>query len=360
MNIAWRFFKKPELFIQQATARDWTMLVHCCREQSLLGHAYLYIEPFQAQLPDAIVSHFASGKVYADKQRQTMLQEMLLLESVFAKASFPILLVKGAAYRLHQFPFAAGRVFGDLDLLVPRQYMNAAVAMLQAAGFMDATEHDYDRRYYLDWSHQHPPLRHFTRGSEIDLHHTIFFAKSAVQVDVERFISNSTPIEGSRFSLPQPADMFVHSCLHLLYQEEHHKIIKDIVDLRELYLSIINKYEIIKAASLTNKPEVVALGLHLLSDLFSEPLSADERSFMQTHASHWTRQIIRYMVCKLAGQQRHKFATIWWVIRGHLIKMPWYLLVYHSLAKLWFGRRKRQKLSQFQQEIDKITRPKDA
>ncbi|HAT42931.1 MAG TPA: hypothetical protein DCS87_14575 [Rheinheimera sp.] len=359
MNVVIRFFKDPSLFVQQATPAHWTQLVHQCREQALLGSAYLYLQPYLEELPAQIVSHFESGKIYADKQQQTLMRELLVLEQVFAEIDFPILLVKGVAYRLHKFAFAAGRVFSDLDLLVPATKVQPTVELLQSAGFMDSTEHDYDRRYYLEWSHQHPPLRHYTRGSEIDLHHTIFFAKSTVHVDIHKFIENSTRLNGSCFSLPAAADMFVHSCLHLLFQEEYHKITKDLVDLHELYKSIDNKAAIIQSAALTNKPEVVALGLHLLATLFNVELSKEEMAFV-SRQNRLSRLAVAYLVRKLTEGCNNRLAKLWWVARGHLIKMPWYLLIYHSVAKVWFLRQKKQKLSQYQQEIDKNTRPHDA
>lgn len=361
MNIILRFFKDSNQFVRNATPIDWTMLVHQCREQALLGSAYLYLQQHHNKLPADVLSHFESGKIYADKQHQTMVLELLMLEQALAHADYPILLVKGVAYRLHRFGFAAGRVFSDLDLLVPADKIQTTVEKLQAAGFMDSTEHDYDRRYYLEWSHQHPPLRHYTRGSEVDLHHTIFFAKSSVVVDIKRFIANSKPIESSCFSLPAPADMFVHSCLHLFFQEEHHKIIKDLVDLFELYNSISDKQSIVESASLTNKPEVVAHGLNVLSELFKLQLSEQELLFIEQQTSWMSRQSLRYLISKLTGGSGYdKLAKIWWVARGHLIKMPWYLLLYHSLAKVWYLRQKKQKLSKYQQEIDNNTRPHDA
>jgi hypothetical protein len=361
MSIILRFFKNPNNFVVNATPRDWTLLVHHCREQALLGSAYLYLKQHDNKMPADILSHFESGKIYADKQLQTMVLELLMLEQALAQADYPILLVKGVAYRLHRFGFATGRVFSDLDLLVPADKVNLTVDMLQSAGFMDSTEHDYDRRYYIDWSHQHPPLRHYTRGSEVDLHHTIFFAKSSVSVDIKQFIANSKPIESSCFSLPTPADMFVHSCLHLLFQEEHHKLIKDLVDLYELYNSIPDKQSIVGSASLTNKPEVVAHGLNIISELFNLPLSAMELSFIQQQTSWISRQSLHYLISTLTSDDRqNKLAKIWWVARGHLIKMPWYLLLYHSVAKVWYLRQKKQKLSKYQQEIDKNTRPHDA
>lgn len=360
MTVVIQFFKDPPQFVSQATAADWTELVHQCREQALLGSAYLYLQPYVQNLPTQIVSHFESGKIYADKQHQTMMRELLMLEQVFAGTDFPVLLVKGVAYRLHRFAFAAGRVFSDLDLLVPATDTAAAVELLQAAGFMDSTEHDYDRRYYLEWSHQHPPLRHYTRGSEVDLHHTIFFAKSAVSVDIHRFIANSSPLKSSRFSLPAPADMFVHCCLHLLFQEEHHKLVKDLVDLHELYKAINDKQAIIQSSTLTNKPEVVAHALELLKSLFGVRLSPVEIDFISEHTHQLSRSVMGYLIRQLTMTKGHRLAKLWWVARGHLIKMPWYLLLYHSLAKLWFLRQKKQKLSQYQQEIDKNTRPHDA
>ena len=87
---------------------------------------------------------------------------------------FPAVLVKGVAYRLDGYAFARGRVFSDIDLLVPDSHYALALQMLKDAGYLEFTMSAYDRRYYLRWTHQHPPLTHFLRGANIDLHHHLF------------------------------------------------------------------------------------------------------------------------------------------------------------------------------------------
>lgn len=343
-----------------ATMAMWTQLVHQCREQALLGSAYQQLRPVAGRIPSQILAHFESGQTYADKQYHSLINELLQLEPVFSGAAYPVVLVKGVAYRLHQMPFAKGRVFSDLDLLVHADNMTDAVTRLQAAGFMDSTDHEYDRNYYLQWSHQHPPLRHFTRGSEVDLHHTIFFARSHVQVNITAFIGHAQPIANSVFSLPSPADMFVHACLHLFYQEESHKITKDLIDLWGIYQSVTNKEQLLVAANLTNKPKVVGYALHTLQRLFSVPLCSDEQQFIEQHTNRFELWFISILLDGLTKQGSHKVARLYWTIRGHLIKMPWHLLLYHLAAKLWYLRQKNKQLSKFQAEFDKNTRPHDA
>src|SRR6185503_6572888 len=78
----------------------------------------------------------------------------------------PLILLKGIAYVLAELPPARGRIYADVDLLVPEELIGKAEAGLLERGWFRTTIDPYDDRYYRVWMHEIPPLRHRERGTE--------------------------------------------------------------------------------------------------------------------------------------------------------------------------------------------------
>jgi hypothetical protein len=88
-------------------------------------------------------------------------------------AGGPVLLLKGAAYAAAGLPPAAGRLFSDIDLMVPKAQIATAEALLTFDGWVGSHHSAYDQRYYRQWMHELPPMTHIRRRTVLDLHHNI-------------------------------------------------------------------------------------------------------------------------------------------------------------------------------------------
>lgn len=357
--------KNPAKFIATASPAIWTQLITEAREQALLGSCYYHIADAGLidLLPEKVLNHLISGKVYADKQKFTIINELLQLEPIFADAHYPCVLLKGCAYRLGMMPHARGRVFSDIDLLIPHDCFPDALERLNNAGYLEFTLSDYDRRYYLRWSHQHPPLIHYIRQSSIDLHHHIFPVSSKENILVSPILTSAVPLTNSSFAIPTRAMMFVHASVHLFYQDETHKLVKDLWDLYEIYQQTdpSSLQAIITAANDLNAQSAVFYALSVLKDIYQLPLPQQELTSLAIHANPLQRQTMTTLI-KLVLNKRHLLhrpASLWWFIRGHLLKMGLSTLIYHSIAKSIEQAKERRHLSKMQQQEDARNFPQD-
>lgn len=356
-------FQQPKNFIAQANAKDWTQLIHEAREQGLFGSIYCYLQQqhYFSLIPEKVQHHLWSGFVYAEKQKSTLVLELLELEQTFADVSYPCLLVKGAAYRVAGYHFAQGRIFSDIDILVPPSHFEDARLKLQNAGYLEFACSEYDQNYYRRWSHQNPPLTHYIRGAGIDLHHHIFPVSSKENISVEPLISNATALSGSVFSTPSGPYLFVHAAVHLFYQDESHKLVKDLVDLWQLYQEIRQQHDLsalVDAAQQTNTQAAVFYALDTLQWLFNVEIDPHSLQGLTKYASPGLRPLLRTM---LSGHRvSRSIAHQIWFIRGHLLKMGPFTLSYHLIAKSWHQLLLKRKLSTLQQAEDAQTRPRDA
>ncbi len=360
------FISAPLVYCQQAEPTNWTRFIQEARQNALLGTCYFIARQHDIWnlLPQQVQTHLISGFHYAEKQKITLLQEMLELEKVFSNTDISALMVKGTAYRLAGYEFAKGRVFSDIDLLVPQQQFKQALRLLNNAGYLELALSAYDRRYYLQWSHQNPPLTHYIRGANIDLHHHIFPVASNENILVEPMIQTAQALENSAFSVPSPAYLFMHAAVHLFYQDETHKLVKDLCDLYLMYLEVTEREPIqhlIDAAKQSNAQAAVLYALQALHQIFDTQLP-EEAALLLPYASSYRQWQMRFLLTHLLDQDSvwHKAAHAMWFIRGHLLKMGPFTLLYHSVAKSLEQLKERKALGKKQQELDAQNRPGDA
>jgi len=105
---------------------------------------------------------------------------------VLAALDPEIILLKGAAYLEAGLPCSQGRTLSDLDLLVRREELPRIEKTLQEAGWESDTEEEYDQRYYREWMHEIPPLKHRFRGLEVDIHHNLLALTGRYRVPAEK------------------------------------------------------------------------------------------------------------------------------------------------------------------------------
>lgn len=331
------FFQAPGRYCKQASAAQWTLLLAELRKHGLLAKAYFKLQQSDEleQTPYPVSRQLQSGAKYAAKQQHSLFYELKQLEPMLQKLDCPCLLLKGAAYRALALPVSHGRLFSDIDILVPAASVSDVKNKLFFCGFYEPEMAEYDRQYYLRWSHQQPPLRHFERDSVIDLHHHIFPPASAKQLNIAPLFEQAVTIPGSGFKALCPEHLFVHAAIHLFWQEETHRSLKDIIDLNDqfsalaaqgLLLSLSQQARIIGAA------QAVTNVVYVLAKLF--PSAFATTYLKQTAVAAPQRLLCSCFIATL--QDKGVLPAVCkslWFVRGHSLKMRWYILLYHVIAK---------------------------
>ena len=333
----------------QLTLQEWDLLIRQARRASLLSRiAYLAGEADCHQtLPASVIMHLSSARRVADKQAQVVRFEISCIEQALQPVKIPVVLLKGAAYVAADLPPAKGRIFSDIDIMVPKSDLEAVERYMIRHGWM-TTHHDkYDQRYYRQWMHELPPMKQTRRGTVIDIHHAILPETARLHPNSEKLLANIQPVAGYEniYTLSN-IDMVLHSATHLFHDGELENGLRDLVDLdallrhfgkeqafwdelveraailelgRPLYYALQYSTQILqtpvpevvmKAAKTLGKPSA-ALSL-LIDALFS-------RALMPDHAS-----------CD------DKFTPLarWLLyIRSHYLRMPLHLLIPHLLRK---------------------------
>jgi hypothetical protein len=155
--------------------------------------------------------------------------------TALSRAGVEGILLKGAAYLFAGLPAARGRLFSDVDILVPRAALSRVEGALMLHGWATTHHHPYDQRYYRRWMHELPPLQHAARQTVLDVHHAILPPTARLKPDSAKLWAASRPLpEAPPLRLLAPADMVLHSATHLFFNEEFSHGLRDLTDIDSL------------------------------------------------------------------------------------------------------------------------------
>ena len=93
----------------------------------------------------------------------------------------------------------------------------------------------YDQYYYRTWMHELPPMQHIKRMTVIDVHHAIMPESARLHPDSSKLRTAAQQLGGSGgFRVLAPADMVLHSAVHLFYEGDFENGLRDLVDIDAL------------------------------------------------------------------------------------------------------------------------------
>lgn len=234
---------------------DQGRIIRQARHTALLGSLDARIE--SGSVDRKLADHLLGARILAGFFDTQMKWETRCLERVLVSLEGPVLLLKGAAYKVLDLGLAKGRLASDVDLLLPRDQLDAAEALLIEAGWQPMKEDEYEQHYYREWMHELPPLRHGERGTIVDLHHNILPPTSRFKVDAAKLLEQATPIPGSVLCTLSPVDTVLHRSAHLFVDGDMDNRLRELVDLHGL-LSLYSKQEDFRYSLL---PRASELGL---------------------------------------------------------------------------------------------------
>lgn len=329
---------------------QWSELVAVARTTNLIG-------PLAAKLADAAVSappraerHLEGARQLATRQRLSVRWEAHGLQATLGGLGVPVMLLKGAAYVMSPDELGAGRMFGDIDVLVPRVALGDVERALMLDGWVSAKTDAYDQRYYRQWMHELPPMMHIRRGTVIDVHHTILPLTARNVPDPARIVARAAPVPGlPALCVPAAEDLLIHSVTHLVHEGELGNGLRDLHDID----SLLRKFgratgfwdRLVAHAAGNDLAGPLALGLRLARNVFDSPVNADALLALTAAAgATWRRPWLPAVYVHALRPQSASETDSWAelarlliYVRAHALRMPAHLLLRHLTIKVWKG-----------------------
>lgn len=344
-----RFLQNPAA-LDRLSLAEWDLLIRQAGQASLLAHLYTSLEQRSLldQVPEQPRRHLSWAHTVAERHTLAVLWEVSLIHKALAQVGTPVILLKGAAYVMAGLPVARGRIFSDIDIMVPKQNLNVVEAALMLNGWATTHHDDYDQHYYRTWMHELPPMEHVKRMTLLDVHHAILPETAYLHPDSGKLMEAASELEGQDgLMVLAPIDMLLHSATHLFHHGELTHGLRDLLDIdsllrnfsstplfwpalieraRELDLTRPLFYALryaalmlhtpVPAETATQLPRPNRLLLPLMDSLFTRALMSPHPS-----CSDW-----------LTGSARHML-----YIRANWLRMPPLLLARHLLHKAFIS-----------------------
>ncbi|ATE59014.1 nucleotidyltransferase domain-containing protein [Thauera sinica] len=332
--------------------REWSTLISTARAANLLGRLAERLRDADIDGPAPAARHLDGARQLSERQHRSVTWEAHCLQRALGGLGVPVVLLKGAAYVMGGLPVSRGRLFGDIDILVPRAALGDVEIHLMINGWTSAKTDPYDQMYYRQWMHELPPMVNLKRGTVIDVHHTILPLTSTSTPDAERIIARSAALpELPALRIPCPEDLVIHSITHLMHEGELHNGLRDLSDIDDLlrrfdgmpgFWDRLPEYAVQHGLAYP-----VAFGLRLVQSFFGTPVPAAvlrsldgdrPAGFPSSLLESIYRQAIR-PDGEGSASVPTRMANLALYVRAHHLRMPFPLLLRH-LARKALMRRK--------------------
>ena len=330
--------------------RDWEALLSQARRARLLGRVAQHFQQrgWLADVPDAPRRHLDNALRQVRRQRDEARWEADCLRRALGHLGTPVVLLKGAAYVLADLPPARGRLFTDIDILVPKARLRDVEIALFGEGWVAAAIDPYDERYYRDWMHELPPLQHIQRRTALDVHHSITPPTSRFAVDARRLLERLRPLASQPgLSVLAPEDMVLHGVVHLMQDGDFSGGLRDLLDFADLVQTFAEDPAFWPA--LVERADELGLGRPLhhalaqASRLFGLAPPATVAAALDRLAPAWPARTAMRALLEQALRPDHPdcdgalTGTARWLlyVRSHWLRMPWYQILPHLMRKGW-------------------------
>lgn len=212
---------------------QWQRVIRLARRLRLLGRLAERMADAGTEhdWPTPVQQHLRAERARTRARLRALTWTMEQVQLVLRDLGAPIVLLKGAAYVAQGLPIAPGRLPSDLDILVPRPFIEAAQERLRAHDWREVELDEHDRRFYREWSHEVPPMHNPRFELELDVHHGILPPVAKVTVDSGRLLQRLVPSGLQGWKVLCPVDQVLHSAAHLFFDSELRNRMRDLVDL---------------------------------------------------------------------------------------------------------------------------------
>lgn len=340
---------KDTAYGETLSAVQWEKVVFVLRQTKLLASLYhlSVTNKHFHNYHEYAKQHMYSASIYADRQAQQVRYEGREIAAALGEQCIKAIFLKGAGYTLSGSQNGKGRIYSDIDVLVEKPTISIAQKALQKKGWHSKQLNDYDERYYRKWAHEVPPMVNIYRGTVIDLHHNIVPPVSGRAPDAKIFLDEAIcGPDGLAFLSPPAAAL--HSCVHLFTNEDFSNGFRDILD---IYLMVQENGDdesywnkLLELAERSGFTLELFYCTEILTQMFDMNLPDKIRQILSKRHNNIKTQIFTRIVFRRALYPHHPLtfslanhiANFIVYLRGHWIKMPFYILIMHLSVKSFY------------------------
>ncbi len=329
---------------------EWEVVLGQAMQARLMARLaqHLADQNWLSQVPEKPRQYLEGGLRLADRQHHEVHWEVDRIVRALKNVDSPVVLLKGAAYLIAGLPPGRGRLFSDIDIMVRRDRLREVEGVLFRHGWISEERNAYNDRYYREWMHEIPPMKHVQRQTVIDVHHTIAPPTSRFKVDGTALLDRIVAVDAERrLFMLAPTDMVLHSAVHLFQEGEFSHGLRDLLDINDLLLHFGKDPKfwgaLLERAKELGLGEPLFHALHHISRLFANEAPQSFRSEMRHIQPNWMSRKVMSALLKVVLQPHHPscdrffsdFSRWLLYVRSHYLRMPLYLVIPHLTRKAY-------------------------
>lgn len=339
-------FLTPKLALKFSLAQ-WSHFILILREIELLARFYHLSKNAGVynQFPEKIKHHLHSAFIKARRQAVQAKFEAHNLTEHLSHINIKPIFLKGVAYTLLENKASQGRTYSDMDVLVNKSDLKTIERKLTMYGWFAKKTDDYDEKYYREWAHEIPPLQQGSRGTIADVHHNLIPPISGRAPEISLFTQDLNLTNDGLTTLADHS-LVLHSIIHLFFNEDFTNAFRDITDLNLLFTNKIDNDDfwlsLIKLSEDSGFTTELYFALRYCQKIsntqFPDSFIEKVNTFKPKALNLKFHDFIFSQVLYPNHSSLNTWKTTWGkglaTFRGHLLKMPLHILIYHSLHKL--------------------------
>lgn len=330
-----------ELFIFLRAANLLSIFAHKVKRNDLLD-----------KLPENFHSHIRSNINYSERQQYQVGIEIDRINLLLKGAGVTPVFLKGAAYNIEKAASLEGRTMSDIDILVSSSEIKKTEKSLLSLGWQAKELSNYDEKYYREFAHEIPPMFDPISGTTLDIHHNLYLPVSGKAPD-ESLLRQNIIVSSENKLVFKKHMQALHACVHLYWNEDVSSSLRDLYDFTCLCNESASEQfwdAIIKTAKNMHLSPLLYDVICLSEFFFQLHCPLETKTQLRSHLTLFQRvrqSITRFVMkralvpdtraCSSISLQTCRFLAY---LRGHLLKMPIYVLVPHLLKKISMSLRK--------------------
>jgi Uncharacterised nucleotidyltransferase len=197
---------------------DWSRFLRVARRHGIIGLVHDALARARPNVPSEIAREIGMQAAASVHENLAMASEALRLQRLFEDANLSVLSLKGASLAMLAFGNLGLRGGIDIDLLVPREMLPEATALVARAGYcrFDPPPDISDVQLRLLMSlRKDLGFVHEATGLRIELHWRLFVNPHAMEEASVIAGSRMVPVTGTRgLRTLGEEDLFAYLCLH--------------------------------------------------------------------------------------------------------------------------------------------------
>jgi hypothetical protein len=326
---------------------QWSLLIRQARGANVLARLGYFLEDagLVESIPPQPLLHIKSSQTFAKRFRLSLQWEIDCIEEALQSLDIPLIFLKGSAYHVAHNVAAKGRIFSDVDILVTEDKLPEVETALIKGGWMTSTLNSYDQKYYRQWMHEIPPMRHLKRQTSIDVHHNILPKTCKFSPDAKELLANIVKPSGQNVWVLAPEDRVLHSATHLFHGGEFKQGFRDLSDLDLLLKEFATQenfwLKLLQRAEKLNQQLALCYALRYTNKMLNTSIPEEVIDKAMTLSNSKLSLVFMDFLFLNALQPNHSSCNSFWTevarfllfIRSHWLRMPINLLVSHLLIK---------------------------